>query len=578
MTARARRWAVVAVVLLPVAVSGCVRLPDSGPIINTGSHGATDQRPPSYIDPEPPQPGESRLDVVNGFLEAMTAWPISTTVAKEFLTPDAAQSWNPNAAMVVYTNFAPPTDDGGGVRVRMSGAARLDSSGAWSGEVPTAHRTLRFQVVRQHGQYRIANPPDQMVVPGTWFQQRFGEVALYYFDTSAKYLVPEPIFVPLGDQLPTALVSSLVSGPPRNLAGVVRTFLPTGVSISLSVPVTDGIAHIDLVGGRTRPSAQEADLLLAQLAATLRQDAALVGFRVTLNGGPLVAGGSDRVYPVDLDARLMPIAQTPFTMYAVARHRMVGGDQNKMLPIQGPLGTGSFAIDSVAMAPEGSRAVAIVGGGTSAIEAPTSTVRHPRVRTLVVGATALARPTIDVAGRVWLLDRTARGAVIRCWQDGRLSVLRMSGVTGHNAQRLIVSRDGTRLLAVVHARTGDTILGARVATSPDGRVRGLVDPFRIPVGVGRRIADIAWADPTRIAVLSPTRPGSLYQVDILPVDGSTIGANGVSTVIGGHVIGLAGSADPDLPTYAVLSGALVDVRTRLSTALGTRVSNLTYPG
>lgn len=565
-----------AVVLLPLLAAGCVQLPDSGPVVNAGSRGGTNTRPPSDIDPEPPQNGESRLDVVNGFLEAMTAWPITTTVAKEYLTADAAKEWNPVAATLVYANFDPPIDDGRHVRVRLSGAARLDQSGAWRGEVPPARSRLSFDVVRQDGQYRIANPPDEMVVPSTWFQQRFGEVALYYFDPSARYLVPEPVFAPLGDQLPTALISALLAGPPRGLAGVTRTFLPAGLNLSLSVPVTDGVAQVDLTGGRTQPSPQEASLLLAQVAATLHQDAALTGFRLRLNGQPI--GGADRVHPVDLGATRMAMAQAPSILYGVARHRLVGGDPSRLLPVPGPLGEGDASIDSVAMAPDGRHAVAVTAGGTTAVEAPTTSVSHPRVATLLSGATSLARPTIDLAGRVWLLDRGRHRAVVHCWQDGHRVELTMPGVTGDDVRRLLVSRDGTRLIAVVHRPGGDRIVGARVSTNPEGAVRRLVDPFRVPVGPGRSITDIAWAAPTLLAVLSPTRPGSLYQVDVLPADGSTIGANSVSTVIGGHVIGLAGTPDPDLATYAILKGALVDIRTRVSTSVAAHLWNLTYPG
>ena len=148
-----------------------------------------------------------------------------------------------------------------------------------------------------------------------------------------------------------------------------------------------------------------------------------------------------------------------------------------------------------------------------------------------------------------------------------------------DARRLLVSRDGTRLLAVVHRRTGDVVVGDRVATAPDGRVLRLVRPYRVPVGGAmRRISDIAWAAPTRLAILMPTRPGSLYQVDIVPVDGSTVGADTLSTVLGGRVRGLAGTPDPSRPTYAVLGGELVDVRTRLSTTLGGHPTDVTYAG
>lgn len=575
------RWLLVLVVaLLPLACAGCVQLPHSGPVVNGSSQGAADSRLPSDIDPEPPQQGQSRLAVVNGFVEAMTAWPITTTVAKEYLTADAAREWNPQAGTIVYSNFAPPTDDTGGVTVRLSGASRLDSSGAWRGEVPAQDQTLRFHVVLDHGEYRIVNPPNAMVVPTTWFQQRFGQVALYYFDAQARFLVPEPVFVPLGDQLPTALVSALLAGPPRGLTGVVRTFLPAGLSIGLSVPVSpSGVADIGLVGEQTQVSAQEADLLLAQLAATLRQDAAITGFRVTVNDQPLRPGSAGRTYPVDFGVQYAATATTDVALYGIKDHRLVGGDANRMLPVPGPFGSGDYGLDSVAVAPDGRRAVAVTDGGTTALEAPMSAAPNGSVHGILGGAVSLARPTIDMGGRIWLLDRRAHGAIVYCSDHGRLRAVTMAGVTGKDATRLLVSRDGSRLLAVVHRASGDQVVGERVATAPDGRVERLVHPFRVPSGAtGHQVLDIAWAAPTRLAILEPTRPKSLYQVDIVPVDGSTVGADTLSTVIGGHVRGLAGSPDADLATYAVLDDSLVDVRTRLSTPLAGRPDEVAYPG
>lgn len=576
-----RRLLLLVLLLLLLACTACVQLPEGGPVVRGDSEAASDVRLPSDIDPQRPFHGASRLDVVNGFLEAMTAWPVSTSVAKQYLTDDAAREWNPESATVMYTNFAPPADAAGagdGVVVRLSGATRLDSTGAWRGEVPSREQTVRFRVVRQHGDFRIADPPDEMIVPTTWFQQRFGEVALYYFDPQARHLVPEPVFVPLGDQLPTALVSALLAGPPRGLSRVIRTFLPEGLGVGLSVPVSRGIADIGLVGEQAQISEDESRLLLAQLAATLHQDAAINAFRVSINGRPIRPGG-DHAYSTDLGGRFTPTAASPTSvLYGVEGRRLAGGDPISMLAVPGPFGTDEYALGQVTVAPDRSWAVAITDNGTVASRALLSSAPDQVVTTLASGVD-LARPTIDSDGRTWLLDRRPQGAVVWCSERGRTRMVDVPGVTGTVARRLLVSRDGTRLLAVVRHRSGDAVVGARVLTSADGVVAGVVQPFQVATGsAAPRITDIAWASPTRIAILMPTRPGSLYQVDIVPADGSTVGADTLSTVLGGHVVALAGTPDPGQPTYAVLRGALVDVRTRMSTPLKDVPASVGYPG
>ena len=72
-----------------LAAAGCVQVPESGPVVGTGSEGTADEPPGVFIDPKPPSAGDNPADIVTGFLDAMTATPIQTNAAKQFLTADA---------------------------------------------------------------------------------------------------------------------------------------------------------------------------------------------------------------------------------------------------------------------------------------------------------------------------------------------------------------------------------------------------------------------------------------------------------------------------------------------------------
>ena len=78
--------------------------------------------------------------------------------------------------------------------------------------------------------------PDALIVPDSWFEQRFRQVSLYFFDPSARILVPEPVFVPRGEQLATALTSALLRGPGLALEGISRSFIPEGLSSDCRSP------------------------------------------------------------------------------------------------------------------------------------------------------------------------------------------------------------------------------------------------------------------------------------------------------------------------------------------------------
>ncbi|UMG93174.1 MtrAB system histidine kinase MtrB [Nocardioides sp. TF02-7] len=220
-----RTTAALVAVLVAALLGGCVGLPEEGPVVEARLGTDRDLESASEIDARPPAPGASRVEVVNGFLEAMMAWPVNTSVAREYLSTAAAEEWRPRGTLV-YSDLLPYREDGSTVTVRLRDATRLDESGGWQGPAPEPQRSLDFRLTVEDGEFRILDPIDTLVVRATWFQRRYRQVALYYFDATGRVLVPEPVFVPAGDQLATSLVSALVAGPPARLRDVVRTFVP----------------------------------------------------------------------------------------------------------------------------------------------------------------------------------------------------------------------------------------------------------------------------------------------------------------------------------------------------------------
>ena len=150
----------------------------------------------------------------------MEAWPISTSVAKQYLTDDAAEEWSPDTT-VIYADLATPREDGSSVRIRMRDAALLDESGGWRGALPRDRSTLTFQLTVEDGEFRIIDPMDALVVGSSWFRDRYRQASLYYFDPTGEVLVPEPVFVPVGETFATNLVTALLAGPPPRLGDVV---------------------------------------------------------------------------------------------------------------------------------------------------------------------------------------------------------------------------------------------------------------------------------------------------------------------------------------------------------------------
>ena len=80
----------------------------------------------------------------------------------------------------------------------------------------------------------------------------------------------------------------------------------------------------------------------------------------------------------------------------------------------------------------------------------------------------------------------------------------MPGVTGRDVTELLVSRDGSRLVAVVRGRKADSVVSNRIRHDMAGGILGFTPLQRIPLPEegSTRIRDIGWRSPTSVSVLS----------------------------------------------------------------------------
>lgn len=567
-----------ALLVLCLALTGCVALPTSGPVETAEGSGDQVLERAADIDARPPQEGASPAQLAVGFLDAMTAWPIQTSVAKEFLTSDAADQWNPDAGTIIYSDYSPPTETEDGVRISLTSADRLDGSGGWRGPLAAAELSLDLQVVRENGEYRIANPPNALIVPTAWFRQRFRQVSLYFFDPAAEILVPEPVFVPIGAQLATSLVSALLAGPPEGLGRVVRSVVPPGLSVELSVPVSDaGVARVDLVGDAPPLAPEAAELLYAQFAWTLRQDPSISAFRIRIDGEELTPASGASTYDVRGAGEFGPAgAGATSLLYGLRGGALVAGTPSGLAAAEGPFGTGDFALERVAVSPEGRMAAGVNADGRRLLVAELEDGETPTV--LVVDGTDLHRPTWDVAGRLWVLDRTSEGARLLTGTAGELAEIDVPEVSGADVRHLAVSRDGTRLASVVRSEGGDRVLTSRVVLSPQRQVLNVQEPTVVRPAAGVRIADLAWSDPVQLSVLTPAAAGDLFEVSTFPANGGFLEDVAVTVVLRGRVRGLAASPSSERAMFAVRDDALVEVLSRETTPLDEGVRSIDYAG
>jgi hypothetical protein len=524
MTSRSlptRPIAAVVVAALAVILSSCVEVPREGPVV-AARIGNENPAGPVY-NPPPPTPGAQPAEIVAGFLEAMTATPLRPGPAKQFLTTQASGEWHPRRVLVFNRHTTPFGHRH--VEVRLRGADLIGANGRWRGRVSRDRARITFPMTHENGEWRIAAAPNEVFLQRDFYEQNYTSqdtsqsTSLYFFDPTGRILVPEPVHVPQGSQLATALVKGLLRGPSSG-GGISRSYFPRGLAVSLSVPVHKSVAQVSLSGPSAAPfSPLTTQKMLAQLAWTLRQDPSITMFTLTVANHVVTDSSGASTFPVtstEFD-RYDPAGRASSQTYALRRGRLVSGPLNHLTKVIGPFGTedlgiGPFAVslDSLTVAAVGQRALRI------------GPVLFPGQSVVVQSGPGLLRPAWDFAKRAWEVQNGPDGASVAYYTDGDRHPVQVRGVSGESVRRFLVSRDGSRFIAVLRGSSADRIVVSRIRYDADGRVIGTTraQPIGWESSGTNRIRDIGWTTPTTIAVLDQV---SAFQAEvrILNVDGST---------------------------------------------------------
>ena len=540
-------------------VTGCVRMPSAGPVTEVDNEVSTSTGPGFSFDPKPPQAGASATEIVANFLEAMKATPSRTSVAREFLTVDAQRRWTPESTIVTYGELGDPVGEQE-VALTLTGIEEYDARGAW--QRSRGSQVMKFDLTTENGEWRIDGLPDALIVPQTWFEDQFRRMSLYFFDPTAQILVPEPVFVPTGDQLASSLVSGLLDDPTSD-PRITRTFVPPDFQLGLSVPITTaGIAEVSLVGDAGAVDEVVSQRILAQLIWTMRQEPRIRAVRLTIGDEEQGLPGVATQVDLDVGATFDPTgALSSGDLFGLVDGRVVRGSIGSLLDTAGPMGVDRLGVRSIGVNLMGERVAGVSGDGRSVLVAPVEV--EGRAVEVASGAHDLLPPAWDFADRLWLADRALGGALISVVvgkQEPRQ--IDVPGISGRDIRHLLVSRDGSRLVAVVRTPKGDRIVASRILHSEAGRVlraaRAVVLDF-MPDAANPVIRDIGWRSPTAISVLTDITD-VLSQVETISVDGSPgdLGIEGASRLRGG-TRQLVSSPVPGAEVFAVARQTVSDL-------------------
>ncbi|MET0765690.1 MAG: LpqB family beta-propeller domain-containing protein [Blastococcus sp.] len=492
------RWAALLALLL--AVSACSTVPGSSPtvqITQAPSRSVEDVG----IEPLPPEPGAPPEDIVRSFIDAAASARAGHPVAREYLAPEAAESWSDEGSITVLSaDYATVTTETGAVAVTANPVGIVDERGVFS-VAGAGVFTREFSVEQVDGEWRITDPPNGLIILEPDFVRLYDEVAAYFMDPTGQRVVPDPRYLITGEAQPTALVQRLLDGPSAALAAGVENPLG-GVERRSAVTVADQVAIVDLTGLTTDPAPVLADIC-AQLVWTLTQldqprvrsvEIRVDGEAVQLDGVPDEQTRDDWA-AFDPDA--VPVDAVGHYLNGGALRTVTVG-----APTPGPAGTAAYGLTSAAVVadPVSGKLSFLAGVRDGASGDTLFAGPYAGALVRVLDSKTLSAPTVaSTRLEAWVVrDGTS---VVRMPEGGSPQAVSVPTLAGlGQAEVLRLSPDGVRAALVIEGPGGLALYVGTVVRSQDGGV-DLRDLRGIAPALSQ-VVDVAWRDGGNLLVLA----------------------------------------------------------------------------
>lgn len=574
---------IVPFVVLAGFLASCTSVPDAGPV-HQGKAISLSNYDPADVRVLPPRPvaDEEPLEIVLGFRLASADFDGSHAIAREYLTPRAAASWQPGIAAMVIDNAVQPqvTEIAPGV-VRFQ-APVLGEIGADGAYTPAAAGKDTIDDVyhldkNAAGQWRISTPPKDVVLFQYEVQRTYRAANLYFLSPSQSTLVPAPVLLPVArEEMPTALAAALLRGPTSWLAPAVRTEFPAGTQLVSVISGADGAVTVNLTSQVLVLPQRQRQAMAAQLTWTLTQLSEVSTVRIFVDGTAL-----------DVSVPSANLNRTTWATYAPDESQTSRGyyvRDGHLVSVSGalapgPAGTGELALSAPAIGPSvpaaiGSSAGLLAGLGidaqTNQMVLYAGQIESPKaVRT----ASKFTAPSWDALGNLWTVqtDGSDQQVIMGPLGGSFAGVAAPELAENVVVLALRVSRDGTRVAAIVQDTTGSSrLLVGMVVTTPAGpRLKG----FRVAAPGYDQVTAVAWKDSSTLVAINASAQGP--QVIALQYDGYIV--NRLPTLIGAVSI----AAAPGQPTLAGTKDGVVyslSGITWLPVANGAPGSDPFYPG
>lgn len=514
-----RNWLLLALAMAAVVLfvlSGCATIPTSGPV------GKSEPLPPRSnsvnvnFQQFSPVDGATPDSIIRGFIESGTGVNDDFQVARQYLTPDLAQSWSPDKRTLVYTDAfsVVPGAAKASYDVTFEVVSTVDGTGVLTPAKQGTTERLGLQLAQVEGQWRISKAPDGLVLAEANFQTLFSPFSLYFYDPSFTYGVPDVRWLAgRSTRTSTSIVKAMLGGPAPYLKGAVVSAFPNGIALERdSVPVADGVARIGLTAAQLLDtSVKQRQQMRAQMLTTLQKALNTVTeVKFLADEREIDMGG-----PVDIANPMIVENAVPATQVALAKNELVTFDGTKIAPIPNMVSVQELAPAVPAVSYSGDIFAFRAGAGNQIYS-----VVPGQQPALAIAGVALTPPSFAPNGWLWSAAGDGSGAVIAIKPDGAGAlgvpvVMTVPWLVGQDVTTLRISRDGTRALVISESngvsRVSITGLFKTGEVPSDlNEPLGLVHTGSPTLGVWTGESSVAVAapsatEPVTIEILDPSR-------------------------------------------------------------------------
>lgn len=509
-----RRAIAAALAAAVLVLTGCVAIPDSGPVTE-GSVDMSEQEDSLRFIAQEPEEGATQEDIILGFLDAGISPDDGFSIAREFLTDTEAQQWAPGAGVIVRA-VQPEVSFESETEATAVVAVVSEVSGGGALQRPADDRALEFRMEREDGEWRIADAPDGIVLSSFHFAELFRSHSLHWLTPDGTRAVPEVRwFERTATTAASRIIDALLAGPSTWLSPAVAT-AAAAETRRVGEPQVEGsrmTVTVDFTQVQ-QMGAVSLQPLATQLALSLRT----VGVRevvVQVEARDGLSASSADAPPIDIGA----VDQRPLVLDGTSLRS---------------LGAGASTMDDVGATLQAIGATSYTVGAEGGVAHTGSTAVwiEPGTDPVVISADTASMPTVDDSGWVVLQERGAPQRLL-AWRDGERAELQLPPNPDRIAA-LELSRDGSRLAIVTVGGDSSQVVVVAIVRDAEGRPVSLGEPYRLPLLDGAAI-DVTWASSTQIAVLATGGDQAQIVMHVVGGDSEQLPAPGVPvrSLVGG---------------------------------------------